>query len=772
MGDIRIKQVQVENFLTIKQASMNFSNRGLILVEGPNGVGKSALCVESLSYGLFGVSERYGKKRDEVVNRFVDKDCRVYVQLEVDGMDVIVDSYRKHGKHTVQLPNGKTYQAGGNEIFLFINGEDKRGNSNDQTLDKIVKLLDMDYTGFTSSIVFGQTISQYFSGLSDSDQKKVVERLLGITWVPNAYEISKGDRERCSAAISLIDTEIQSYSNKLEEGKKELEQYKEKYESFEDGRKIKIEELKKLFVEMKEISNIEEDIHNKEETKTKLDKESEELTIGVKILEKELAIIDTEDKRRIKVEELNKFFIEIKDVSLIQELIAKKEKELEIISFEYENLTKEVKGLEKKMDAIDVAISIVNRSISSLNHKVEDLDKSKVGSICEKCGSTIEEKSVFKYRFNLEDEIKTSKTEFSTLNVKRDGLVSDLSLQSAKSSDTYQMLKEFEGDLKELKLKLNVIVLENARIEERNLSISNQIKELQKNKNLYIELTEVAFKKEKKKLESNLIICNDKYSEVSKNIRMMEEGLKELKLKLNVIVLENARIEERNLSISNQIKELQDTKNIYGEMSEKSSIEVEKLKALLEEKRIIVGELNSELEYHQFWENGFSNRGIKSYIIESVIPQINEYASMYASALGGKYDISFSPQRQTKGGEIREKFTPIVVNKLGSGNYEGNSNGERRAIDAIMMFVLGDLAASRNNKRFSLLILDDVFEKLDEEVCDSVIGVLRMMTRGNNKGLPKRESIFVLSHLDYFKSKFENRIEVKKENGETILKEI
>jgi len=54
------------------------------------------------------------------------------------------------------------------------------------------------------------------------------------------------------------------------------------------------------------------------------------------------------------------------------------------------------------------------------------------------------------------------------------------------------------------------------------------------------------------------------------------------------------------------------------------------------------------------------------------------------------------------------------------------------------MFVLGDLAASRGNKKFSLLILDDVFEKLDEEISDSIIAVLKMMIAGS-EGLPKSD---------------------------------
>jgi DNA repair exonuclease SbcCD ATPase subunit len=86
--------------------------------------------------------------------------------------------------------------------------------------------------------------------------------------------------------------------------------------------------------------------------------------------------------------------------------------------------------------------------------------------------------------------------------------------------------------------------------------------------------------------------------------------------------------------------------------------------------------------------------------------------------------------------------------------------------------VLGDLASSRNSKRFSLLILDDVFEKLSDRVCDSIIRVLRKMVSGDPEGLPSRKSIFVLSHLDSFREKFENRLTMEDVHGEKILREI
>jgi DNA repair exonuclease SbcCD ATPase subunit len=153
-----------------------------------------------------------------------------------------------------------------------------------------------------------------------------------------------------------------------------------------------------------------------------------------------------------------------------------------------------------------------------------------------------------------------------------------------------------------------------------------------------------------------------------------------------------------------------------------------------------------------------------------MIPQMNQWASAYSSLFDSKFDVKFSAQTKLKKGDFAEKFDVVAFNKTGAQVYEGNSGGEKRVIDVIVMFVLGDLASSRSSKRFSILVMDEVFERLDLDICDKIIGVLRSMTSfGTDCSIPQRESIFVISHLEGFKDKFENRIIVRKNLQETEL---
>ena len=74
-----------------------------------------------------------------------------------------------------------------------------------------------------------------------------------------------------------------------------------------------------------------------------------------------------------------------------------------------------------------------------------------------------------------------------------------------------------------------------------------------------------------------------------------------------------------------------------------------------------------ELKGLRFWDKGFGNKGLKSYIMDNVVPFLNERAQKYADIMSdGALTIRFSTQTRNKGGGLREKFNVSVVNSNGA----------------------------------------------------------------------------------------------------------
>ncbi|MCF6205310.1 MAG: AAA family ATPase [Sulfurovum sp.] len=166
-----------------------------------------------------------------------------------------------------------------------------------------------------------------------------------------------------------------------------------------------------------------------------------------------------------------------------------------------------------------------------------------------------------------------------------------------------------------------------------------------------------------------------------------------------------------------------------------------------------------------FWDVGFGNKGLKSYIMDNVIPFLNERAQKYIDVMAnGAFTISFSTQTLLKNGYTKEKFQVILKNANGSDVYKGNSSGEKRRADVAIGWALADLAATRASKPIRFRGLDEPFENLDRAGIDSVFKLLRYATE-------EYETVFVITHDEDLRARFQREIIVQKRLGKSTIRQ-
>ncbi len=173
----------------------------------------------------------------------------------------------------------------------------------------------------------------------------------------------------------------------------------------------------------------------------------------------------------------------------------------------------------------------------------------------------------------------------------------------------------------------------------------------------------------------------------------------------------------------------------------------------------------ADLSVLKFWEAAFSDKGtpdqspIKSYLFDAVVPVLDELSRIYSEHLtSGSIEVQFNTVTALKSGELRDKFSVDVVNRFGANAYLGDSGGERRKVDLVIMFALHSLARIRSGAQTNLLFLDEILDSLDSEGCARVMDLLSQMTE-------EIESIFVITHNENLKTRFANRLKVFKKNG-------
>ncbi len=170
-----------------------------------------------------------------------------------------------------------------------------------------------------------------------------------------------------------------------------------------------------------------------------------------------------------------------------------------------------------------------------------------------------------------------------------------------------------------------------------------------------------------------------------------------------------------------------------------------------------------ELQYLQFWVTGFSSKGIKSFLLDEVVPELNTRIGYYASALmDDNVQIRFDTESTLKSGDVRNKFNIQIVMDEEAVPYETFSSGEKARIDVAVLLALQSLIFQRKAKNSNIVIFDEVFSALDS------VGIERTVNLLNEEA--KDKAIFVITHSQEFKDFFDNIIVIhKNKNGESYL---
>ena len=162
------------------------------------------------------------------------------------------------------------------------------------------------------------------------------------------------------------------------------------------------------------------------------------------------------------------------------------------------------------------------------------------------------------------------------------------------------------------------------------------------------------------------------------------------------------------------------------------------------------------LEYEQVVKM-YSNSGVRSIVLDNITPYLNEQANKYLAILAGStIQINLTTQKENKDGSTSDKFEVEVYNASGGSDYKSASAGERKRIDLAISFALQDLVIKQNNTSVNLLMLDEVFENLDEVANENVITLLEEKAK-------EVDSIFVITHNEQLKGLFSNKVTVVKE---------
>ena len=182
---IQIRDLTVRNFMSVGNATqgINFDRRDLTLVLGENldlggdgsrnGTGKTTI-INALSYALYGQALT-NIRRDNLINKTNGKNMLVSLEFSVNGRDYRVERGRKP-----------------NVLKFYVNNEEQSAEDDSQgdsreTQDAIESVLGMTHDMFRHVLALN-TYTEPFLSLKATDQRVIIEQLLGITLLSERAE--------------------------------------------------------------------------------------------------------------------------------------------------------------------------------------------------------------------------------------------------------------------------------------------------------------------------------------------------------------------------------------------------------------------------------------------------------------------------------------------------------------------------------------------------------------------------------------------------------
>ena len=280
-------------------------------------------------------------------------------------------------------------------------------------------------------------------------------------------------------------------------------------------------------------------------------------------------------------------------------------------------------------------------------------------------------------------------------------------------------------------------------------------------------------------------IYDQSIAELTKKQAEMSSGLQELQAKANKEIEDNNSVNARYKQASNavakikddlrneeqvkrnleaQVKSAQDSLALvkqqldsYGEVDvDNASTVVQEL----QEKKVALADRLVNLEKVL---GAFSDKGIKSHVLDLVTPTLNEGVNKYLGVLtGGAINVEFSTQSKKADGTLSDKFDISVTYNGDVMSYNALSSGEKRRVDVAISLALQDMVIQRYGADVNLLAYDELFESLDATGSENVIELLKSR-------IEKVGTIIVVSHNEDLKPLFDNSLEVIKKDGVSTL---
>lgn len=239
---IIFEKVTIRNFLSFGNNPTEFEyDNGINIVTGRNldnatrnGVGKSSLLVDSISFALYGKPLRGEHiNKDELVNEINKKNCEVSVHFSIGVDKFVVTRTIKPTTFTV-----------------FVNEEEKRFDTIKNTERWLEEKVGISHTCFSNILVLNMNDTKPFLTMDAAGKREVIEDVLNLKIFGRMSDVAKDKHLNAKSDVRTFESDLKSAKETLDLAVNSHNNLQKEKEKFEAEKSANLESINRSIIEL------------------------------------------------------------------------------------------------------------------------------------------------------------------------------------------------------------------------------------------------------------------------------------------------------------------------------------------------------------------------------------------------------------------------------------------------------------------------------------------------------------------------------------------
>lgn len=157
----------------------------------------------------------------------------------------------------------------------------------------------------------------------------------------------------------------------------------------------------------------------------------------------------------------------------------------------------------------------------------------------------------------------------------------------------------------------------------------------------------------------------------------------------------------------------------------------------IQEAEVQISKMQKQVDNYGWWVKvGFGSSGLKAYVFNAMLTQLNLYAAEYAARLGFGVEFSVDMTKASK------PFQTLVYQNDEVRDYLDLSGGQKQRVDMVVAFAMHDMVSYKT--RINILVMDEVFEGLDNDGVETAFDLIRRKAENH--------AVYLITHNDIIDS--------------------